>query len=180
LSSSPFPDDVTGDPLLSVYFEKRANLTRFFAARTGSMALAEDLVQDLYVKLASRKDASEAQSPTALIYRIATNLMLDAARGSRRSQRRDAVWRDETGAFLGGEPVNPSAAPDDELIDRERARELAQAVLTLPPQMQRAFRLHKLEGHSQAETARAMGVSVKAVEKHISGAIRSLTQKLRK
>jgi RNA polymerase sigma-70 factor (ECF subfamily) len=45
--------------------------------------------------------------------------------------------------------------------------------------MGQAFRLHKLEGQSQAETARAMGVSVKMVEKHIQAAIANLSQRLR-
>ena len=56
---------------------------------------------------------------------------------------------------------------------------LAQAVRELPPQMSRAFRMHKLEGMSQAATAEAMGVSVKTVEHHIQAAIKQLAQRLR-
>jgi DNA-directed RNA polymerase specialized sigma24 family protein len=44
--------------------------------------------------------------------------------------------------------------------------------------MGRAFRLHKLEGLSHAETARAMGISVKVVEKHVSAALKALTRRL--
>jgi RNA polymerase sigma-70 factor (ECF subfamily) len=45
--------------------------------------------------------------------------------------------------------------------------------------MGRAFRLHKLEGLSQAETADAMGVSRKMIEQHIGVAIRRLAERLR-
>ncbi|THD61685.1 sigma factor-like helix-turn-helix DNA-binding protein, partial [Phenylobacterium sp.] len=55
----------------------------------------------------------------------------------------------------------------------------AQAVAELPPQMGRAFRLHKLEGRSQAQTAEAMGVSQKMVEQHIAVAMRRLAERLR-
>jgi len=45
--------------------------------------------------------------------------------------------------------------------------------------MGQAFRLHKLEGMSQAETAHVMGVSTKMVEQHIAAAVKNLTQRLR-
>ena len=38
------------DPLLADYLERRANLVRFLAARAGSLAAAEDLAQELYLK----------------------------------------------------------------------------------------------------------------------------------
>src|SRR4051812_34956708 len=51
------------DPLLEIYLERRANLVRFFAARCGSPAVAEDLAQELYVKLATRDPAVTAENP---------------------------------------------------------------------------------------------------------------------
>jgi RNA polymerase sigma-70 factor (ECF subfamily) len=44
--------------------------------------------------------------------------------------------------------------------------------------MQRAFRLHKLQGLSHAQTAQVMAISVKSVEKHISAALKNLTARL--
>ncbi|WP_240609469.1 sigma-70 family RNA polymerase sigma factor [Phenylobacterium deserti] len=167
-----------GDALLHAYFERRANLVRFFAARTGSLAAAEDLAQDLYLKVAGREAEGEVQSPVAMLYRMATNLLLDRARGERRSAARDGAWREATGSAVGGEDLAQEPPADEAVASRQRLRQLVEAVGELPPQMQRAFRLHKLEGFSHAETARAMGVSVKAVEKHISGALKALTRRL--
>lgn len=178
MSLRPSDPDTAQDALLAAYFEKRANLMRFFAARTGSVATAEDLAQDLYLKLAAREEAIDARSPAALLYRIATNVMLDWARSSRRAGARDGAWRAMSRADLGGHEISQEPAADEVLVSRERLRQLADAVESLPPQMGRAFRLHKLEGRSQAETAQAMGVSVKAIEKHIGLAIKALTRKL--
>jgi RNA polymerase sigma-70 factor (ECF subfamily) len=48
----------------------------------------------------------------------------------------------------------------------------------MPAKMGQAFRLHKLDGLSHAETAHQMKVSVSAVEKHISAALKLLLRKL--
>ena len=93
------------DPLLEIYLERRANLVRFFTARTGSPSVAEDLAQELYVKLASRDPAITAENPVALIYRIATNVMLDRARGEARSVARESAWRIVAHASVGGDDV---------------------------------------------------------------------------
>ncbi len=165
-----------GDPLLTAYVERRGNLLRFFAARTGAR-VAEDLVQELYVKLATRPSGEVADSPVALLYRIATNLMLDDARGRRRASARDNAWREAVQVSLGGQDIADEPTAEAAAASRQRLRQLAAAVGDLPPQMQRAFQLHKLEGLSHAETAAAMGLSVKSVEKHISAALRNLTAK---
>ncbi len=170
-TSTPFRD---GDPLLAAYAERRANLLRFFGARTGARR-AEDLVQELYVKLATRPPGEAAENPVALLYRIATNLMLDEARGRRRSEARDTAWREVAHVSFGGQDIADEPTAEAVAASRQRLNQLAAAVAGLPPQMQRAFRLHKLEGLSHAETAAAMGLSVKSVEKHVSAAIRNLT-----
>lgn len=166
------------DPLLEIYLERRANLVRYFAARTGSLTVAEDLAQELFIKLASRDRSVTAENPVALIYRIAGNVMLDRARGEARAASRDAAWRLVSHASLGGVDVVAEPTAEEAAASRQRLRALVDAVSDLPPQMQRAFRLHKLDGHSHAETARLMGLSVKSVEKHISAALKALTARL--
>src|SRR5262249_41728832 len=90
------------DPLIEIYLERRENLVRFFAARTGSLAVAEDLPRGPYVKIATRDQAVTAENPVALIYRIATNVMLDRARGEARAVARDTAWRRVAHDSLGG------------------------------------------------------------------------------
>jgi RNA polymerase sigma-70 factor (ECF subfamily) len=170
----PAEDDV----LVALYLARRANLVRFFAGRTGSLAVAEDLAQELYLKLAARTEPAEVENPLGLLYRIATNLMLDRARGETRAAARDTAWTDAAHSRLGGEGVVDDPPADEQVASRQRLRQLVDAVADLPPQMQRAFRLHKLEGLSHAQTAQAMGLSVKSVEKHISAALKALTARL--
>jgi RNA polymerase sigma-70 factor (ECF subfamily) len=74
--------------LLATYLERRADLERFFALRLRSAAAAEDLVQEIFVRLAAADAPSEIQNPAAYLYRLGSNLMLDRLRGERRSGRR--------------------------------------------------------------------------------------------
>jgi len=179
-NTPPESNDHAGeDPLVGLYLARRETMLRFFAARVESRATAEDLVQELYLKIKARPPGAEAENPTALLYRIALNLMLDRSRGAVRGARREAEWSQLTRSRLAGEEVTDEAAPDEAAASRERLRQLVAAVSELPPQMQRAFRLHKLEGLSQAQTAAVMGLSVKSVEKHISAALKNLTGRLR-
>ena len=159
--------------LLQLYLEKRPSLVRFFAARLGSMAAAEDLVQELYLKLSSLDPAAAAvDNPSAFLYRAGHNLMLDRLRQDKRAVRRDGAWH-EVQELRTGEP-----AADDALAARRRLARLAAIVEEMPAKMRQAFRLHKLDGLSQAETAREMNISVSAVEKHISAALKALIKKI--
>jgi len=158
--------------ILQLYLEKRPSLVRFFAARLGSSEAAEDLVQELYLKLSSTELPAVLDNPSAFLYRTAHNLMLDRLRQERRSLQRDNAWH-ETRALHAGEP-----AVDDALASRRRLLRLAALVEEMPAKMREAFRLQKLEGLTQAETAKAMNISVSAVEKHISAALKLLLRKI--
>ncbi len=168
----------TDNPVLVVYLEKRANLVRYFAARLGSLEASEDLAQDLYIKVAAMGPIEDLQSPMALLYRMGANLMLDRLRQVRRSAAREDAWLRTAHTTLGGEDVVDQPPADEALASRQRLAKLVAELEGLPPRMRRAFQLHKLEGKSHAETARAMGISISAVEKHVSGALKALVGRL--
>jgi RNA polymerase sigma-70 factor (ECF subfamily) len=160
-------------PLIAAYLRKRTDLVRFFALRTGSPATAEDIVQDLYVKISGLHPGPELINPVAYLYRVGTNLMLDRAKQQRRQAVRDDAWRRET---VGGgpDPAAPEPPPDEAIAARQRLARLLAAVDQLPPQVATAFRLHKLEGLTHGEVAARLGVSRSAVEKYIMTALKRL------
>jgi RNA polymerase sigma factor (sigma-70 family) len=151
---------------------------RAFAARLGSMAAAEDLAQDLYLKLAAMDPDTQIENLSAFLYRVGSNLMLDRLRQESRAAARDRQWRETSTTSVAGQDVAREPPADVSLLWRQRLAQLGEAVDDLPPRMRHAFRLHKLEGLSQAETAKVMGVSVKAVEKQISAALKALLKRL--
>jgi RNA polymerase sigma-70 factor (ECF subfamily) len=164
--------------LLDAYLSRRDDLVRFFAARLRSMAAAEDLVQDLYVRVAALGGDEPVENPSAYLYRLASNLMLDRLRSDRRSGLRDGAWAQSQRLELAGEAMADEPSAERNVAGRQRVAQLARAIDGLPPKTRRAFELHKLQGLTQEETARALGVSRKTVEKQISAALQRLLAKL--
>ena len=159
--------------LLEVYLAKRPDLVRFFTARTGSGAEAEDIVQALYFKVVQVKDA-EVLYGVAYLYRLGMNLMIDQYRSSRRSRVRDRAYHHFQQGGAEHADVSNTPSPEDEAGARLRLERLLIAVRDLPPQCRRVFQMHKLDGLSHGEVAEALGISRSAVEKHMINALRRL------
>lgn len=163
--------------MLEVYLAKREDLRRYFAMRLGSPEAAEDIVQDIYLRVARGIEADVA-SPAAFLYRLGTNLMLDRLRAQRRGQAREAGWRSASTTIVGGDEVAEEPAADTAAAARQHLSQVVEALNDLTPACRRVFRLHKLEGLSHAETAERLGISRSAVEKHVSAALKHLVGKV--
>ena len=168
-------DEGGGAPLLDAYLRKRADLLRLYTTRLRSATAAEDLVQELFLKVQGMAGV-EVASPVALLYKLGSNLMLDRLRQERRSVSRDHEWYKSRRFQIGEDDAVDEPPMEDVLTARRRLAQIVAAVQAMPPRTRRAFELHKLGGMSQAETAKAMGVTVSAIEKLISEAMRRLAE----
>jgi RNA polymerase sigma-70 factor (ECF subfamily) len=132
---------------------------------TGSRADAQDVVQDVFLRLWQRPDAwrpGQAQFSTWL-YRVVVNRCLDLKRRPRGTDL-DSVE----------EPQDPDANAEDSLLDAERSRALDSAVNQLPERQREAIVLTYTAGLRNAEAASAMDISVKAFEALLVRAKREL------
>lgn len=166
-------------PLIAAYFEHRDALGRFLQARIGASGDVEDLLQDLYLKVAALDPATEVRENRAFLYRLASNQMMDRWRSGQRSVARDAAWR------LANHAVGPiedmADAPSAETIvaGRQKLAALTAAVARLPDKTRKVFTLHKFDGLSYAEVATRLGISRSSVEKHMMDALRVLAAKVK-
>lgn len=161
---------------MAAYLERRADLVRFFTLRLNSVAAAEDLVQDIYLRIAAADPRTAVENPVGYLYRLGSNLMLDRLRGERRTAARDAAWRESQRTMLGGEEMADEPAADAALASRQRLAAIVAALNELPEQTRRVFRLHKFEGLSHPEVAARLGISRSAVEKHMMAALKHLAR----
>ena len=161
------------EDLLGQYLAKRADLVRFFTARTGSAVEAEDVVQELYFKIAEI-GAGEIENGSAYLYRLGLNLMLDRYRSTQRRQRRENEYHRSRQVAPGTEETIDAPSSEEAIDARFRLARLLEIASKLPPQCKRVFQMHKLEGRSHREVAIALGISRSAVEKHMIAALKRL------
>lgn len=164
--------------LASVYDALRDELRRFLAARLGDASEAEDLLQELWLRVQAA-DTGPVGNARAYLYRAAQNLALDTVRARANRGRRDGEWMATRHDVRQPELADPDMNAEAAMLAREEAAALASAIAALPEAAGRAFRLHKFDGLSHAEVAERLGISRSGVEKHIALAMVHLRRAMR-
>jgi RNA polymerase sigma-70 factor (ECF subfamily) len=158
--------------LEAVLLENRETLLRFLAARGAGQA-AEDLLQELWIKISAITTGPVA-SPLSYLFRAADTLMIDRYRSQRQAERRDRDWSEANGGAQAGVADSPSV--ERQLIAREQARLVAEALDALGPRAAAIFRRHRVDGIPQRQVAQEMGVSLSTVESDLRAAYRTLAE----
>ncbi len=161
-TTGPVPAPAAG--LEAVFLANRDKLVRFLTAR-GAGDAAEDLAQDLWLKLSARTDGPIG-SPLAYLYRAADMLMIDRYRARRQAEARDEAWG-------GGRPDQEPAA-DRTLAARQEVAEVAALLATLGPRKEAVFRRVRIDGVAQRQVAEELGISISTVESDLRIACRAL------
>lgn len=157
--------------LRQVFMTMRRDLTRFLIARGAGAADAEDLAQDLFIKIEGLTSGPIAQ-PRAYLYQMAHNLLLDRRRAEARRTKRDEAWVGADTSAIAEIDERPSA--ETTLIARDRLRRIDAALDTLPERTAAAFRRFRIDGAPQRDIASEFGISVSAVEKHLQRAYKAV------
>jgi RNA polymerase sigma-70 factor (ECF subfamily) len=126
--------------LARLYEQHRPEILRYLRARTGDPAEAEDVVQELWIKVQSG-DSGPVANGRAYLFRMAHNLVLDRLREQRRRRLRDSSWSVErsAGVTSDGDLVDPGQGAESELVAGEDLARLANAIEQLPAGARRAF-----------------------------------------
>ncbi len=158
---------MTDSGLRAVFLAERRMLLRLLTARTGNADDAEDVLQDMWMKLETAGSGPVAQ-PAAYLYRMANNLAFDRRRSATRHAARDTAWLQiQTTA-------DEMPSVEEQLIARERLAHVEAALAALPERVSRAFRLFRFEGVSQKAIAAELNISLSSVEKLLQQAYRKI------
>lgn len=146
-------------------FQRHTRELLAFAGLRAGTDMAEDLVQDAYLRLLQHPDPESLENPRAYLYRITGNLGINQFHHNR-----------VRGVDSGHEPLDPdlltSPGPGpDRQAESALALERFLAVLgELPQPCQDAFILHKLEGLTYPQIAQALGISTKSAQRYVDKA----------
>jgi RNA polymerase sigma-70 factor (ECF subfamily) len=155
--------------LQAIFFDNRAALLRFLRA-TGANETAEDLLQELWIKIVAQP-TQPISRPLPYLYQMANNLMLDRWRSQERAREREKNWSDHAGM-----DAREVAASDRSLMATEQLRQVEAVLSALGERTSRIFFRFRLEGATQHQIAQEYGISLSAVEKHLQKAYRALLE----
>lgn len=164
--------EATRHTLDAAFIGQRQPLIRCLLRLVGSLAVAEDLVQDTYLRVAAalrdRSGSQPVQHIEPFLYQTARNLALDHLRAQRRHNQ--VVIGNFSSDDLNYIPaVTPS--PETQIRDKELLGHLDSALAGLSKRQQRIVVLSRLQGWEQAEIARHLGVSLSTVQKDLKIAL---------
>ena len=155
-----------------MFLANRERLLRFLAAR-GAGDAAEDLLQELWLKISASRPGPVA-SPLSYLFRAADMLMIDRYRAVTQAQKREREWSETVAGSLSGVSDTPSV--ERHIIGRENARAVAETLDGLGPRAAAIFRRHRVDGLPQRQVAEEFGVSLSTVESDLRGAYRALAE----
>lgn len=150
---------MTADQLESIWVEFAAVLRRFIAGRVANRSDADDLLQDVFLKLQQgSKRPADLRNPTAWLYRFARNAIID----HHRRRRGASSVHDDIAEELDGR--------DEAELKRSVAEAVTCMLKGLPESDQQALRLADMNGQKQEDVAAELGVSLSAAKSRIQRA----------
>lgn len=166
------------DLFKSYYYPLRAYTLRFICNKE----IAEDMVQDVFFELWSRRETIRLEDKNAVksylfksIYNRSINLIKSNALYTHTSFE-ETHETQIIESYLSQHLCNQ----EHSLLLKELEEEIAAYVETLPPQCKKIFLLSRAYGLKNKEIADQLGISIKAVEKQITKAISGLKEHLEK
>jgi RNA polymerase sigma-70 factor (ECF subfamily) len=128
----------------------------------------DDLIQDVYFRLLKLTSTDHIHDPRGYLFQTARNLIIDQV-------RRDQIVK--IGAMPNMDELIADTQPGPERVTalRSELRWALGVIASLPGRCQDVFRLRKVQGLSQAETAARLGLSENIVEKETMKGMRMIS-----
>lgn len=153
--------------LSRAFVEGRKRLASI-ARRSGTQDV-EDIVQDAFLKVVETSKTEEIRAPDHLLSRVVRCLAIDRLR--RRYARAIIHSVDRWDAI-----ADPTLDPERVMIGSQRLERVMSLIEHMPQKRRQVFMLHRVDELTYPQIAKCMGISIKAVEKHIHLALKQIAE----
>lgn len=152
-----------------VFRQYHVSLCRYACTMLKDAAAAEEVVQDVFLKIWEKRGSLEfTVSVKSYLYRAVHNSCLNqAGKKKKEVSMEDAPLK-----------IVHHAAPVEDMQSRELEKAIARALDQLPEQCRRVFELSRFGNMKYREIADTLGISVKTVENQMGKALRILREQL--
>jgi len=144
----------------------------------GERETASDMLQETYMRVWENRERLDFRSIRSLLFRIVHNCCLNYLKHrvvvEHRMVCRDAITSGEERLYSTDMAEATSRLLYDELL-----QEVRRVLDSLPERTSEVFLMSRRDGKKHREIAEELGISQKAVEKHIGRALRALSSHFR-
>jgi RNA polymerase sigma-70 factor (ECF subfamily) len=156
----------------------RMPMVSYFRRMVRDHGLAEDLAQEVFLRVYKSRERYQPEARfTTWLYRIATNLALNAIR-DRRDEVSSVASDDSDGPTILDRFVDPQPTVEQRLMQADRERLIRQAIEGLPDNQRTAVILHKYQEVDYRQIAGILRVSESAVKSLLFRAYETLRVRL--
>lgn len=145
-----------------------AKLRCFLQSRVYTESDADDILQDVCVKISNSPKLAMVNKLDSYVFTIAMNTLRDKYRSAANREAGLAVPLESL------EITDDAANPEDILEGLHTLKGVHQKVDSLPPRCKQAFLMRSVEGKPYKAIAKQMGISVSMVEKYVGRGLQAL------
>ncbi len=150
-------------------FDKHYDAVKnFLYYKLGDIDLAEDLVQEVFLKAWEKRDTIKMETVQNLLYTIANHLAINHFKSAR--TRFEFKLKDQ--------PHTTRESPEYLMEKDEFASKLEEAIGGLPEKQRVVFLMNRIDELTYNEIAERLEISVKAVEKRMHEALEYLLKRI--
>ncbi|OUS25842.1 hypothetical protein A9Q99_20525 [Gammaproteobacteria bacterium 45_16_T64] len=161
-----------------LFHQHQHELLRLLSAKVSNVQDAEDILQDLFIKVSAfdNQSSKDIDNPKHYLFKIANNMALDFLR---RKSRQTHYFSDEN--VIEFESTKAAVdSPDRILVGQQQADQLRKALTAMPTQRRQAFLLFKYRNLTRSQISVELNLSIDAVEKHLVRALKNCRDALKR
>ena len=150
----------------TIFLHYRDRLCYFALKIVKNRDVAEDIVQEAFVRLWLRRQKVQLDTLESYLFTITRNLAVDHLKTTAQQHKFYQEHQHRVGASQN--------AGEQHLFDTEYQHHLHVAISQLPPQRKKVFRLTRDQGLSHEAVAQRLGISKETVKRQVSFALKDI------